>query len=165
MRKQTITLFTVAVLTLALIATAQAGWFSSEPPSEWDKLPIVYRRQDSHIFAAYFLRTKKGKSRPMTYGEFMARTLESGKNDTSWREGKKDGRWIVDIDHTDENNNRRRKFTVVFQQDTSRKGMKVVWLKKVYVDDKPMPPAFCQWFLEIAYKSQLAYMQGQAGKR
>jgi hypothetical protein len=154
------------ILTLAFLflipCVSFAGWFTDEPPDEWDNLPIIYLDKDQSCGCFLYVDSSKKKTGTLsdcnTFGLFR-KTNERFFKSTgdvekiTWREGKKSGKWMLHVVSYKEETNRRTEMIFVFSL-YNIKGNQTILAENFYLAGKKMPHSMMtsilsKWALEL----------------
>jgi len=136
------------ILILFICSTiSEAGFFTKEPPGEWNNIYIIHEWPNDTGYAAVCL----DKTNYLLFGQLISVI----NTDYSWKEGK-NSKWILKIKKYDEEIDRTSVLILVFKKTLTPKGNVGILLKRLNVDGNDLPSFGIRMFLVKALKDYLA---------
>lgn len=136
------------ILILFICSTiSEAGFFTTEPPEEWNNVPIIFEWPTETGYGVVRL----DKKNYLLFEQFLSVI----NTDYSWKEGK-DSKWILKAKKYDEEIDKNSILILVFKKTITPKDNIGILLKRLNVDGNDLPSFGIRMFLAKAAKDYLA---------
>jgi hypothetical protein len=143
-------IFKIILILLICSTTSKAGFFTKEPPAEWNNTPIIYEWSNDSGYAVVYL-DKQNKKNYFLFGQFISVI----NTDISWKKGK-DSKWILKLKKYDDEIDKTIIIIMVFKKTRTPLGNTGILLKRLNVDGQDLPAFGIQMFLLKAANDYLA---------